>query len=147
MYPVRRRTVLICLSTAICIYFLLLLLKWDGFNSLISKKKRPSPISNIINNLSSTPHMSTTLAREIPTIIHQLWKTNDTSSYPSYCSYHHWLIHPVYCPGTNNKSDIAWRVKLWTDREVQKLLEDFYPELLPIYRSYRQDIQRADIAR
>jgi hypothetical protein len=69
-----------------------------------------------------------------------LWKTTDLSTYPG--SEH------------NNTSSTAWKqrykdwtYRLWTDADVEDLLVHEYLWLLPQYRAYANDIQRADLAR
>lgn len=74
----------------------------------------------------------------IPNIIHQIWKTADVRTYSAEASRSSW-------------KDIAeplnYTVKLWTEEDVVRLVARNYAWLLPTYRGYTWNIQRADIAR
>ncbi|CAF1481723.1 unnamed protein product [Adineta ricciae] len=76
-------------------------------------------------------------SQTIPLIIHQMWKTNDLSSYPINNSQHVWKrFFPTYV------------INLWTDEQIEKLiLKAEYEFLYPVYKSYLYSIQRADLAR
>lgn len=85
------------------------------------------------------PIMNTHNGILIPRKLHQLWKTTDLSTYPG---------------PEHNTSSKAWKQRykdwthhLWTDADVEDLLAREYLWLLPQYRSYTNDIQRADLAR
>jgi hypothetical protein len=71
----------------------------------------------------------------IPTVLHQLWKTEDTPQ--RYAAFREsW---PRRNPG--------WKMRLWTDRDLAALVEQRYPELLDLFRGYADDICRADLGR
>lgn len=71
----------------------------------------------------------------IPRIIHQTWKTADIPA--AYRGFQrNWTRH---------HPDHAYR--LWTDEDLDRLVADDFPHLLPLYRSYREPISRADLGR
>ncbi|CAF1063330.1 unnamed protein product, partial [Didymodactylos carnosus] len=72
----------------------------------------------------------------IPPVCHQMWKTNDLSTYPIAPSHETW-----------KKMYPTWTVKLWTDKDISKLVYENYPSLWATYTSYSYQIQRADLAR
>ncbi len=71
----------------------------------------------------------------IPRIIHQSWKNRSLpSQYEGYVN--GWKeLHP------------QWEYRLWTDDDNQRLVEQHYSWLLPVYLNYPLAIQRADMAR
>lgn len=75
---------------------------------------------------------------QIPNTIHQIWKDENIETYPIEPSVGKWkaLFDPF-----------NYTVKLWTERDVVRLIETSYPWLLSTYQGYEQNIQRADIAR
>ena len=79
--------------------------------------------------------MSTPTATPIPRIIHQTWK--DDNIPPRFQPYvQSWKHHH---PG--------WEYMLWTDEDNRALIEQYYPQHLRMYDSFRSKIQRVDAAR
>ncbi|THC96197.1 hypothetical protein EYZ11_004316 [Aspergillus tanneri] len=76
----------------------------------------------------------------IPNTVHQIWKTADVQNYSTElkASRESW---------TTMFEAQNYTVKLWTDDDVLELIKAKYAWLLPTYRSYPHNIQRADIAR
>ncbi|EPS41615.1 hypothetical protein H072_4470 [Dactylellina haptotyla CBS 200.50] len=74
----------------------------------------------------------------IPNVIHQIWKTSNTSTYAPGASRDMWRY--VFEP-------LNYTVKLWPEDEILKLIETKYSWLLPTYNAYPYNIQRADLAR
>jgi len=69
----------------------------------------------------------------IPAKIHQIWKTK---SLPLVFSHIQWQdTYPNYVH------------KIWSDDDIVKLIDEEYPWLSEIYKSYPYNIQRADVAR
>jgi len=92
-------------------------------------------ITDLPHRHSPTPEGGI-LKERIPRILHQTWKNTDLSTYPMEASHQEWLrVLPHF------------KVKLWTDQDVQDLIEASYPALLPTFLGYPYHIQRADIAR
>lgn len=83
-------------------------------------------------------HRHTNTSRDIPDTIHQIWKTTDTTTYSSQASYTFWQ---------DNFAPLNYTVTLWTDEDIQQLIESEYPWLLSTYKRYTRDIQRADLGR
>eukprot|EP01118_Nematostelium_gracile_P009062 TRINITY_DN3038_c0_g1_i1.p1 TRINITY_DN3038_c0_g1~~TRINITY_DN3038_c0_g1_i1.p1 ORF type:complete len:306 (+),score=45.44 TRINITY_DN3038_c0_g1_i1:187-1104(+) len=73
---------------------------------------------------------------KIPRIIHQIWKTNDTSTYTLRPSSRDW-----------QNQNPGFEYKLWTDDQIEQLIKEEYPWLYEDYKSYPYNIQRADLAR
>jgi mannosyltransferase OCH1-like enzyme len=71
----------------------------------------------------------------IPKIIHQTWKTSIVPDRWKKSQDEWKRLHPT------------WRYILWTDEENRKLIADKYSWFLPIYDSYRYNIQRVDAVR
>lgn len=71
----------------------------------------------------------------IPRIIHQTWKDGDLPE-RFIESQQSWQIKN---PG--------WTYKFWTDAELDCFVAEKYPEMLPLYRAYPEQIQRVDAAR
>lgn len=71
----------------------------------------------------------------IPAIIHQTWKTKS--------------IPPAYQKAVDSfkiqNPDVEY--KLWTDEDLYNLAKDFFPQFLPLFERYPEQIQRVDIAR
>ena len=71
----------------------------------------------------------------IPRIIHQLWK--DEALPPRYQALQDsWRRHN---PG--------FEIRLWTDRDMEALVERRYPHLLSLYQAYEKHVCRTDLAR
>ncbi|KHN94072.1 Glycosyltransferase, DXD sugar-binding motif protein [Metarhizium album ARSEF 1941] len=74
----------------------------------------------------------------IPNIVHQIWKTDNVLTYSAEASLASWRA----------KVEVMnYTVKLWTDKDVRRLVETEYPWLSSTYEGYALDIQRADLAR
>ena len=71
----------------------------------------------------------------IPRIVHQTWKDEELPE-RFLESQRSWQEHN---PG--------WTYKLWTDSALDQFVGEKYPDLLPLYRSYPEQIQRSDAAR
>ncbi|KAM4067073.1 glycosyltransferase sugar-binding containing DXD motif domain-containing protein [Hirsutella rhossiliensis] len=76
--------------------------------------------------------------RNIPNIVHQIWKTADVRTYPAWSSRDSWRA------GLEPFNYTVW---LWTDDDIVGLIRAEYAWLLPTYEGYPQNIQRADVAR
>ncbi|RDA82471.1 hypothetical protein CP532_0415 [Ophiocordyceps camponoti-leonardi (nom. inval.)] len=74
----------------------------------------------------------------IPKRIHQIWKTNNVSSYPIEATHAAWKA--MFEPRN-------YTVKLWAEADIVELIRSRYPWLLSTYQAYPQNIQRADVAR
>jgi mannosyltransferase OCH1-like enzyme len=116
----------------ICLYlfwFFILILFWQII--LILRSVYDSLIG--IDVLSFDNQLNET----IPRIIHQMWKTEDLSTYPINNSHLQWKIfYPDY------------KINLWTDKQIEQLiLKNEYLHLYSTYKSYFYSIQRADLAR
>lgn len=72
----------------------------------------------------------------IPSLIHQLWKTDNLSSYSIKPSREDWI-----------KKYPNYHVKLWNESTIRTLIKNEYPWIWNTYVSYPYDIQRADAAR
>lgn len=71
----------------------------------------------------------------IPCIIHQTWRDNDVPPYLRRFQASWREHHP------------AWQYRLWTDEANRRLIEEHYPQFLPVYDTYPLPIQRADAVR
>ncbi|KJZ80133.1 hypothetical protein HIM_00847 [Hirsutella minnesotensis 3608] len=92
---------------------------------------RPSALKTTNRAVSQT-------SPSIPNTIHQIWKTNNVSTYPTETSHRAWkaFFEPLH-----------YTVKLWTDDDILQLIRDKYSWLLSTYEAYPHNIQRADVAR
>lgn len=88
------------------------------------------------SSITALPGGSDTKAlRVIPKIIHQTWR--DSSIPPEFeAMSRSW-----------RDSNPGWTWRLWTDLDLERLVEEHYPHFLPIYRAYPRAIQRADAGR
>jgi len=77
-----------------------------------------------------------TSSYKIPKIVHQIWKTDNISTYPMRNSHEFWKS---YYPDYN--------VTLWSEEKILKFITEEYYWMLPLYTNYTYDIQRADVAR
>ncbi|KAJ5825754.1 hypothetical protein N7474_002892 [Penicillium riverlandense] len=77
---------------------------------------------------------------EIPSIVHQIWKTTDVRTFSKEMK----ASHDVWKDKTR---PFNYTVKLWTDDDVLRLIKTKYAWLLSTYEEYSHNIQRADIAR
>jgi mannosyltransferase OCH1-like enzyme len=91
--------------------------------------KRRDLSANSVKIHHSTPE-------RIPRVIHQIWKSQNLSTYPLPASRGNWISE---CDG--------WDVKLWDDEMILTLIGEYFPWLEHLYKSYPFNIQRADIAR
>lgn len=73
----------------------------------------------------------------IPKKLHQTWKSTDLSTYPLNATYDAW----------KRTLPAGFEIRLWTDLEVEDLIKAKYPFLLPTFKGYPYNIQRADMAR
>lgn len=121
----RIRTVLIFILFVICIWQISLIIL-NVFDLLIGIE-----ITN--NEIEFNKKNETT----IPRLIHQMWKTEDLSTYPINNSHLHWkLIYPNY------------QIKLWIDKDIEELFQlKHSKDLYLVYKSYLYSIQRSDLAR
>src|SRR5262245_14299633 len=71
----------------------------------------------------------------IPRIIHQTWKTTDVPS----------ALHAYQQSWRRIHNDYEYR--LCTDDDNERLVREHFPRLVPLYRSFRRGIHRADLAR
>ncbi|KAJ6443583.1 C2H2 finger domain-containingprotein [Purpureocillium lavendulum] len=76
----------------------------------------------------------------IPNTIHQVWKSNDVSTYSP-------ILHASRDAWKAMFEPLNYTVKLWTDEDISQLVKTKYPWLKSTYDGYPQNIQRADIAR
>lgn len=72
----------------------------------------------------------------IPAVVHQIWRDANISNYPMTPSRYSWMEHYPH-----------YEVKLWTEEDILKLIQEEYSWLYPTYKSYTYNIQRADVAR
>ena len=68
----------------------------------------------------------------IPKLIHQTWKSADL---------------PADASDTWRRLGAGWEWRLWTDADLLTLVRDHYPHLEPLYLSYPNNVQRADLGR
>ncbi|KAL0482615.1 mannosyl phosphorylinositol ceramide synthase [Acrasis kona] len=89
--------------------------------------------------LGETPYRSTIKDGEpqIPSIVHLIWKNNDTSTYP----------HHKSSPASWKARYPEYIIKIWTDEQMSSLVEKEYTWLFPLFKSYEHNVQRADVAR
>ena len=71
----------------------------------------------------------------IPRIIHQTWKDRDVPARFQEAQASWQEAHP------------DWEYRLWTDRDLEGLINERAPELAPLYAAYPENIQRVDAAR
>lgn len=71
----------------------------------------------------------------IPRVIHQTWKTADVPASMHRWQRSWWDRNPGY----------AYR--LWTDDAIVAFVEHEFPELMPLFRGFRQPIARVDLGR
>ena len=74
------------------------------------------------------------LLDEIPSLIHQTWKTMDIPSHLQKFQ-KTWIELNPQC-----------EYKLWTDQDNYELIENNYPWFLPYYKNYPHAIQRVDVS-
>ncbi|PFH62158.1 hypothetical protein XA68_14827 [Ophiocordyceps unilateralis] len=91
---------------------------------------------HVIRECSTGPAEADT--ESIPKRVHQIWKTNNVSTYPIEATHDAWktMLEPM-----------NYTVKLWAEAEIVHLIAARYPWLLSTYQGYSQNIQRADVAR
>lgn len=71
----------------------------------------------------------------IPRIIHQTWMDGNVPE------------RFRASPASWKEHHPAWEYRLWTDEDLRAFVEREFPEVVPLYRSYPDDIQRIDAAR
>ena len=95
--------------------------------SFIKINKNPCKSQTIVINNHS----------EIPRLIHQMWKSEDLSTFPINNSFNEW-----------KKSYSNYEIRFWTDRQIENLIsQPEYQYLYSTYHSFTYSIQRADLAR
>ena len=72
---------------------------------------------------------------KIPMIIHQTWKDTQIPR-----KFEKWIKTWI-----RNQPD--WQYILWTDESARQLIADKYPDFLPVYDGYTENIRRADALR
>ena len=121
----------ICLLSAIFIFLAIVIYQLYLLYSALSPFlfKSTDLYINTVKLQSTTPE-------RIPRVIHQIWKSQNLSTYPLPTSRENWISE---CGG--------WKVKLWDDEMILGLIHNDYQWLEKLYNSYPFNIQRADIAR
>lgn len=72
--------------------------------------------------------------------VHQLWKTNDLTTYANNEHSHHIWIKYL--------KPLGWEIKLWTDEMIDKIVKDEYPFLWNLYKyQLKKGVMKADLAR
>ena len=71
----------------------------------------------------------------IPKIIHQTWKGKEL---PDDLNHWHTRIKELH-PG--------WEIRLWTDEDNLKFVQEYFPEVMDIYNNVEYNIMRVDIVR
>ncbi|KAJ5593144.1 hypothetical protein N7537_010048 [Penicillium hordei] len=135
----RRLVILVALSLAVFVIYQLSYV--DDF----TLAERLSESIRIINEctheaLEPLDNFHHILDSNIPNTIHQLWKTTDVQEYST-------EMKPSRDSWKSMLEPQNYTIKLWTDDDILKLINDKYPWLLPTYIGYPHNIQRADIAR
>ena len=74
-------------------------------------------------------------AVRIPKIIHQTWKNTYIPSH-----YVEWIR-------SWNKHNPDWQYMFWTDESARNFIAEKYPQILPAYDGYLENIRRADAMR
>jgi mannosyltransferase OCH1-like enzyme len=74
----------------------------------------------------------------IPRIIHQIWGMRDDGKMPA-------RFQESEASWRQNNSD--WTYILWRRDSIDRLIQDHYPHVWELYRSYPEWIQRADASR
>lgn len=117
--------------------FLYILVSFEPVDESIYFKSLPIPERPDLRlfGISHVEDLPTTGTHRIPRRIHQTWKT-DQIPYSLIGWIKSWTKHHP-----------DWEYWLWTDSSARKLIQDKFPNLLPIYDSYPQNIQRADALR
>lgn len=85
--------------------------------------------------MGQSKDVTSDISRAIPRIIHQTWKTAEPPQ-PFRELQQSWR-------GRNP----AFAYRFWTDADIDRFVASDYPELLPLYRGYRDPIARIDLAR
>lgn len=74
----------------------------------------------------------------IPKIIHQTWDNPDDKEIP---------IRLQILSDTFREKNPEWEYHLWGREEMRQLVKDHYPEFLPVYDGFKEDILRWDSIR
>lgn len=79
------------------------------------------------------------LAEPVPRIIHQIFLSDGRPN----------ALLTKYEPAIESCKQLhpEWEMRVWTDRESESFMAEYYPEIHPHYVGYRQNIQRANILR
>lgn len=118
---------------------LILLHQLSYMNDLVTQVSLPQSMDTIKTcHIPDRGTMRNHSQPNIPNLVHQIWKTSDIRTYSIDASHDSWkaLFEPF-----------NYTVRLWTEDDILKLIEEEYAWLLPIYKGYPQNIQRADVAR
>ena len=73
----------------------------------------------------------------IPKIIHQTWKTDELPPIMKY----------IYNENVKLLKSKGYEFKLWSDKEITELINNYYPDFFEIYSFARTGVQRGDISR
>ena len=73
--------------------------------------------------------------KNVPRIIHQTWKTTNIPKNWQKSSHQWKKLHPT------------WKYRLWTDKDLEKLIAADYTWFLKTYRELKYNIQKVDVAR
>ena len=74
----------------------------------------------------------------IPKIIHQTWDSPEGMEIP---------IRLQILSDTFHEKNPKWEYHLWGREEMRQMVEDYYPEFLPVYDGFKEDILRWDSIR
>ncbi|KAF4582757.1 Mipc synthase [Ophiocordyceps camponoti-floridani] len=118
----------------LALLFLLVVHQVSYISDIDFANRLPDPLQVVSQCSAESQHDNT----GIPKRIHQMWKTNNVSSYPIEATHTAWksMFEPA-----------DYTVKLWAEADIVNLIAAKYPWLLSTYQGYSQNIQRADVAR
>ena len=91
----------------------------------------------IINNFQKKSKKEYFIEQNKPKIVHQTYKTKDVSDKPRY----------AYCQKTVKKYLKDYKYMFWTDEDIEKLVNEKYPEYKDLYYSLTPKIKRIDFAK
>lgn len=132
------RRLLVSLSVVLILFILAHQLSYFDYYTLVGRVSESTELIEACPRETSGNARSAATGRNIPNILHQLWRTANVSSYSAGASRDSWraILEPS-----------NYTVRLWTDDDILRLLKAKYAWLLPTYEGYPQNIQRADVAR